>query len=231
MKIRFRFSKEGEMKYIGHLDIMRYFQKAIRRAGIDVAYSQGYNPHQILSFASPLGLGLSSTGEYFDAELNSFEGSDITMQKLNKQMVDGIKILSVSILPDEGKFNAMASLKAAMYLIEFADTTILNKWNDFLSQEEIIIEKETKRSKTEVDIRPLIFNSKIQENKLELFIAAGSDKTIKPLLVISEYFKFATINTDAKDMFYNDLIRITRVDQFTLDGNKYISLEKVGEFV
>ena len=71
MKVRMRFSKSGTMKFIGHLDIMRYFQKAFRRSGIDIAYSGGFSPHQIMSFAAPLGVGLESDGEYLDVELNS----------------------------------------------------------------------------------------------------------------------------------------------------------------
>ena len=59
------------MKYIGHLDMMRFFQKAIRRAGIDVAYSEGFSPHMIMSFAYPLGVGMTSSGEYFDLEINT----------------------------------------------------------------------------------------------------------------------------------------------------------------
>ena len=68
MKLRIKFSKHGTMKFIGHLDIMRYFQKAIRRAEIDVVYTEGFSPHQKMSFAAPLGLGLYSNGEYFDVE-------------------------------------------------------------------------------------------------------------------------------------------------------------------
>lgn len=62
MKLRMRFGKEGIVKFIGHLDIMRYFQKAFRRANVDITYSQGYHPHPCLSFASPLGVGLESRG-------------------------------------------------------------------------------------------------------------------------------------------------------------------------
>ena len=57
------------MKFIGHLDIMRYFQKAIRRANIPIAFSGGFSPHMIMSFAAPLGVGVTSAGEYFDMEL------------------------------------------------------------------------------------------------------------------------------------------------------------------
>mgnify|MGYP003549721286 FL=1 len=71
IKVRIKFSKHGVMRFIGHLDIMRYFQKVFRRAEIDIAYSGGFSPHQIMSFAQPLGVGLESDGEYMDVELNS----------------------------------------------------------------------------------------------------------------------------------------------------------------
>ena len=63
MKIRIKFAKYGTMKFIGHLDTMRFFQKALRRADIDIKYSEGFSPHQIMSFAAPLGVGIESYGE------------------------------------------------------------------------------------------------------------------------------------------------------------------------
>ena len=69
MKIRIKFSKQGAMKFIGHLDTMRYFQKAMRRADVDIRYSEGFSPHQIMSFAAPLGVGLTGSGEYLDIEV------------------------------------------------------------------------------------------------------------------------------------------------------------------
>ena len=100
MKVRVKFSKYGPVKFIGHLDVMRYFQKAIRRAGIDVAYSEGFSPHQKLSFASPLSVGHTSSGEYFDMELNSLESVDELKQSLQSTMIDGIDILDVQVLED-----------------------------------------------------------------------------------------------------------------------------------
>ena len=63
MKIRIKFSKTGTMKFIGHLDIMRYFQKVMRRSEVNIAYSEGFSPHQKMSFAAPLGVGLTSVGD------------------------------------------------------------------------------------------------------------------------------------------------------------------------
>ena len=74
MIIRVRFGKEGALRFIGHLDVLRTFQKIFRRADIPMAYSQGFSPHPIMSFALPLGLGLSSEGEYLDAEIVWPEG-------------------------------------------------------------------------------------------------------------------------------------------------------------
>ena len=62
MKVRIKFRKYGILKYIGHLDVMRFFQKAMRRADIPIAFTGGYSPHMIMSFAQPLGLGVTSEG-------------------------------------------------------------------------------------------------------------------------------------------------------------------------
>ena len=96
MKLRMRFGKEGIVKFIGHLDIMRYFQKAFRRANVDITYSQGYHPHPCLSFASPLGVGLESRGEYLDMEVNSFDDLEAMKDAVNAQMVEGIVVYSIS---------------------------------------------------------------------------------------------------------------------------------------
>ena len=83
MKVRIKFTKEGPMKFVGHLDTMRYFQKAIRRAELPIAFSGGYSPHMIMSFAAPLGVGVTSTGEYFDMELTATIPTDEICQRLN----------------------------------------------------------------------------------------------------------------------------------------------------
>ena len=100
MKIRIKFSKQGNMRFIGHLDIMRYFQKAMRRADVDIRYSEGFSPHQIMSFAAPLGVGLTGSGEYLDIEVLSTESSGRMVERLNVQMAEGMEVLSFKRLPD-----------------------------------------------------------------------------------------------------------------------------------
>ena len=120
MKIRIKFRKWGVMKFIGHLDMMRYFQKAMRRAHIDICYSEGFSPHQIMSFAAPLGVGITSDGEYLDIEVNASESSEASMKALNATMVDGVMVTSYVRLPDDAK-TAMSIVAAADYRLSYKE--------------------------------------------------------------------------------------------------------------
>lgn len=195
MKLRIKFSKHGVLKFIGHLDVMRYFQKSIRRAEIDIAYSTGFSPHQIMSFAAPLGIGLESNGEYMDIEVYSLTTSTQILETLNSQMVDGIQILEVKLLP-ENAGNAMASVAAASYSICFREgcqPQFLNQETvtAFFEQPEIIVTKQTKRSESTFDMKPSLYAfSLCQDNKtLLLTVDASSSGNIKPSLVMKAYFE------------------------------------------
>ena len=193
MKVRIKFSKEGSVKFIGHLDIMRYFQKAIRRADIDIAYSGGFNPHQIMSFASPLSVGHESSGEYFDVELNSFPGRKEMINALNAVMVEGIRIVDVKEL-DEKEGNAMASVAAADYLVSFRDNVILpDDWKEkltaFYDREHIIVTKKTKKSEKEIDLKEGIYTLEIRGNQVYLLLDAGSGSNLKPGFVLETFLE------------------------------------------
>lgn len=194
MKIRVKFSKHGVFRFIGHLDVMRYFQKAIRRAGIDIAYSTGFSPHQIMSFAAPLGLGLESNGEYMDIEVNSLTSSKDFINALNAQMVDGITILEAKLLPEHAG-NAMASVAAARYTVAFREMykpAFLTKAviDDFFGQSEIVVTKQTKKSESTFDMKPFLFECSFDENKdvLHLVVDASSSGNLKPTLVMKAIY-------------------------------------------
>ena len=122
MKIRIKFSKQGATKYIGHLDLMRYFQKAMRRADIAIRYSEGFSPHQIMSFAAPLGLGLTGSGEYLDIEVTAASSSAEMEERLNAVMAEDIKILSCKRLLDDAA-NAMSLVAACDYTVRLHPIT------------------------------------------------------------------------------------------------------------
>jgi radical SAM-linked protein len=164
MKTRLKFTKSGPLKFIGHLDVMRYFQKAIRRAELDVEYSQGYSPHQLMSFAAPLGVGLTSDGEYLDVQFHTCDAPEIMVEKLNAVMAEDIQIVDFKILPDTSK-NAMSIVAAADYLVSIKDGySFLEKelfeikFKEFYLQNSINITKKTKKSENEVDIKPFIYS-------------------------------------------------------------------------
>ena len=204
MNIRIKFKKYGVMKFIGHLDIMRYFQKSMRRAHIDIAYSEGFSPHQIMSFAAPLGVGITSDGEYLDIEVNSTLSSKESIDALNQVMVDGISILEYKKLPDMAK-TSMSLVAAADYLIYIKDNytnpfnlkELEEQMHAFYQQQEILITKKTKKSERVIDLKPFIYDMKAVEynGKPAFFlkVCTGSSSNIKPELVIEEFYRFCEI--------------------------------------
>ena len=193
MKVRIKFAKHGAMKFIGHLDIMRYFQKAIRRSGIDIAYSEGFSPHQIMSFAAPLGVGMESNGEYFDIEAVSVTSSIDMIQRLNAAMTEGIEILSIKALP-ENVGNAMASVAAAEYTITFRKGYEPNfdwksQFETFYAKPTILVTKKTKKSEKELDLKPYIYSLNIEAEAINMCVNASSSGNIKPSLVMEAFYK------------------------------------------
>lgn len=119
MIARVKFSKYGFAKFLGHLDIVRYFQKAIRRSGLNVRYSEGFNPHQLLYFAAPLGLGQTSDGEYMDAEFWEDYSADELMERLSAQMSEGFAIHEIVVLPDWEKNKKKESIMSLTSCADF----------------------------------------------------------------------------------------------------------------
>lgn len=201
MKIRIKFSKQHPMQFIGHLDMMRYFQKAVRRARIDIAYSAGFSPHPIMSFAAPLGVGLVSNGEYFDMEIRSLEDEKTLCNKLNQAMVPGIRILSATILSDTAK-NGMASVQAADYSIRFRHPDILpTDWKEqllqFYMQDEILITKETKKNKIEMNLKPFVYDLHLEDDTVYMKVNASSSGNIKPTMVLEAFAEAVGISLPA----------------------------------
>lgn len=237
MKIRIRFCKDGAMKFIGHLDMMRYFQKVLRRADVDVAYSQGFSPHQLMSFASPLSVGLTSRGEYMDIFVNSCEDSQTMVDRINAKMVEGSWITSFKQILDETKHsNAMSLIAAADYTAAFREgmfPQMLTKdlVKDFMARDQIIVTKKTKKSVAETDIRPMIHALELTDDQyLKMRLASGSAANLKPELVISTLVASNASDDAAFDPY---ALLICRDDMFALasDGDGFISLDDLGVMI
>lgn len=158
MRTRIRFSKFGSMKYLGHLDVMRYFQKAIRRTDLDVCYSEGYHPHQIMSFAQPLSLALTSDGEYFDVEFKTEHSEEEILTKLTAAMGAEFAVSHVTRLNDyvqnTRKVTSMSLIHAAAYYIEAKLGVAVNSEHVRMlaACKEFPIMRKTKSSEKEYDL-------------------------------------------------------------------------------
>ncbi len=247
MKARIKFRKYGVMKFIGHLDVMRYFQKAIRRAGIPIAYTGGYSPHMIMSFAQPLGVGVTSDGEYLDIELKEPITSEKALKQLNDVMVEGMEIVSFREISEEKKASGMTIVAAADYrvtLLESVKTSDITRplpadWNEriqtFLEQPEITVLKKTKRSEKEVNIRPMIFRMEVlpgeqgkESDSIYLFLATGSEQNLKPDLVMETFLSYIGMDPSLVPLHYHRLEVYAKNDKDLQKEESYISLENLG---
>ena len=235
MKIRIKFRKYGVMKFIGHLDMMRYFQKAMRRAEIDIAYSEGFSPHQIMSFAAPLGVGITSDGEYLDIEVHSTRSSIESVKALNDTMVEGVEIVSYRMLPEHAK-TAMSIVAAADYNVfyknkgncPFTLDELKVKVKAFYEDApEILVTKKTKKSEKVMDLKQLVYDFKVEgtEEAPEFYInlCTGSSDNLKPELVLESLFGYMNIPYNA------NAIQIHRLDVYAKEGDRFISLLDMGE--
>lgn len=191
------------MKFIGHLDVMRYFQKAIRRADVEICYSGGFSPHQIMSFAAPLGVGITSNGEYVDIEVHSTGTTAEMLERLNAVMAEGFEIAEYKLLPDTAA-NAMSSVAAADYTLTFRpgyepEEESAEEWfkklTAFFDQPQVMVLKKTKKGEKEMDLKPLIYDLGViagndaAQSQLFMKISTGSASNIKPELLLDAYYE------------------------------------------
>lgn len=215
LKARIKFRKYGVMIFIGHLDVMRFFQKAMRRAGIPIAFTGGYSPHMIMSFAQPLGVGVTSDGEYLDIELKEAIDPDEAVRRLNGVMVEGIEVVGFIRISDDKKSSGMTIVAAASYrvsLLESARSADITrafpdswrpKMEAFSGQESIVVLKRTKRSEKETDIKPMIYQLRMEQDSVYLFLAAGSEQNLKPDLVMAAFMEYIGEDPDSVPFHYH----------------------------
>ncbi len=187
-KYRLKFVKNGKMKFVGHLDLLKLFQRAVRRAKLPVHYSGGFNPHQETIFAMPLTLGMDTIYDIVDVRLTEkYDVNDIKVQ-INKQLPKGFEVIEVRELPD-GKGNCAKDLVVADYIIN-SKVDILNLARGIQkinSMDECLIEKKSKKTTRVVDIKNDIIELSLNEKGLFARISTGSKQHLKPEL-LHEFF-------------------------------------------
>ncbi len=172
LSMRIRFVRGESVKFLSHLDLMKVFERAVRRSGLPVSYSKGFNPHPQMVLGLPLSVGMTSECEHADFRLDTEIEPQEFIKRLNGSLPDGIRVTAAAF--NHSKKNIMATVRRADYELEvFTDEVMA--YDDasgglaaMLERDSIMVEKETrgKRGETTVkatEIRPLILDVAIEE--------------------------------------------------------------------
>lgn len=237
IKVRIKFSKHGPVKFVGHLDFMRYFQKCIRRAKLDISYTEGFSPHQIMSFATALGVGVETDGDYLDIECDKVTSCEDMMDRLNAVMAEGVKVENVVILP-QGTPNAMSSVAAASYRLYLKDGSkfgeeLIEASKRLLGAETIVIRKENKKARKkgrafegindyiEEDVKDRIFEAVLEPGGMECLVDASSAGNVRPMNLLELIYQEAGAVLDPLN------VQIVRRDLYRYEGNDLVPLDHI----
>ncbi len=216
MKARIKWTKTGVLRFIGHLDVQRYFHKAMMRANLPVSFSQGMSPHQIMSFAAPLGIGMTSQGEYADITFDWCYSGEEMLARMNAVMNEGISVTQFRQIHDREK-SCMAVTAAADYLVSirpghYYTEPFLQRTGMFAMQEEIMVLKKTKRTEKIVDISPMILDIHTEGESIFLKTVTGSAQNLKPHTVMQAYCEYLGYDYDPAGFCYHRLETYLEMD-------------------
>lgn len=228
-RYRVRLGKFGDMRFIGHLDFAREFERGLRRAGVPMAYSQGFNPRPRISFASALALGMESEAEYADIyTVERFQVDELT-GALNGSLVTGIRVNGLRSVPLDGVEPASA-VAAAAYEVSVPGRSLY--WErldsilgDFLRLESISWRRAGRGDIREIDMRREILGLEIgalEPIKLRMVLKAGIDGAVRPHEVLQAVNSFC-----GSELLKPEEALIRRTEMYFSKGGKLRPLFEV----
>lgn len=227
-KIRARLLKGDEVRFISHLDFLNTMNRALRRANIPIAYSQGYNPTPNISFATALAVGLTSDSEYIDFEMEETMDVQDFKEALNKVLPRGIEVIEAKQLISKSKSLASLVRQSSYFArLELTKEIDIDKLREevvnFLAQEEIVIRRKRRRKKDRVfDIKPMISKLEVigvqgDLATIDMLIQTGSSGNLRPEEVVDALADYSEFIQPAK------LVNIHRSGLYIEDEGKTIS--------
>ena len=184
---RLLFEKTGDSVWISHLDTMRVFQRAFRRAGLMLKHSQGFTPRAIVSIALPLSVGVQSKCELLDYELQ--QEAPVTVEQLNKALPEGIRVRE--IIENGRKIKELTHLRAVLELTYDGGVTeeMVNGLEALYHSDTLILKKHSRKGETETDILPMLCEyglEKTGENTLRMSVlVCAQNPSLNPQLLIN----------------------------------------------
>lgn len=229
MRYVIKFSKDSDIKFISHLDLLRTIQKIVKRSGLPVEYSKGFNPHMSIAIAQPLSVGVYSTGEYMDVVFNEMLKPVEIIEKLNASSPMGVRFFEaiyVEMLPNQkNPPQTMAAIDFADYVLKlkYKNTEVLqSEMKTLLEKQEWTTLKKSKKGEKLADIRPLIKSISYDVKKDSVVIiakiACGSRDNLSAQL-LAEFIKS---NTTGADM--EAFVDIVRNEMYIADGKEVLTL-------
>lgn len=190
--VRATFEKRRRAKYISHLDLMRCMQRAFKRAGVPIWYTEGFNPHAYLMFPLALSLGYESGCECMDFRIDGEMSMQEAMERLNRALPPDLQIKKVAQPIRKHTDIAWADYAIAVDCAAGTSAEALRKaWDAFFAQPQILAEKKTKRGTAEVDLKAqanLMMTQTLDDGIwLKLRMPAGTSVNVNPSLLIDAF--------------------------------------------
>lgn len=195
MRAMIRFGKQPRLRFISHLDLQRFFQRALNRTGLPIAWTQGFNPHPILSFGSALALGWTSEYEILDVKLSAPMGRRRTEDAMRAALPVDLPVLEVRMVDDRHPA-PMAMVRASDYEITLSGETAaatLAAAEEFLRRESVMAVRKTKSGEREVDIRPMALLLEREGDVLSARLMLTEKDTLKPDLLVRALAEIAGV--------------------------------------
>lgn len=192
-KYRIKYERNDDARFISHLDLMRTFNRALRRAKAPLEYTQGFNPHTIMTVALPLSVGITSESEYLDVTFKEDVNTDTFKDAVNSAMPSGICVIEIRKSDEERAFK---HIETAHYIVTFKGEKKPD-CKGFVSMDQAVVVKKSKSGEKEENILPDIHMLECAEKDgeyvIDMRINAGSKRNLKPELVMSALEQFQSI--------------------------------------
>ena len=223
MKMWLTMEKGARIRFTGHLDLMRTMQRALRRSGLPVRYSQGFNPHMLLNAAAPLSLGMPGLRELIEVPVGEEIAPEAFQERLNAALPPDLRCRAVRALPDEHPA-PMALLRAAQYLMELdgdhpGTAACMAALPAMLAAEELPAVRKTKTGEKPCDVRPMLYDAQAMSPRtICATLSLCEAGTLKPDLFLSVLAGLA--GTEKPDAF------ITRLQMYAMKDGELVRLEE-----
>jgi radical SAM-linked protein len=187
MRALIRFGKQPRLRFISHLDLQRFFQRAVNRTGLPIAWSQGFNPHPVMSFGSALALGWTSEYEIIDIKLSAPMGRKRTEDAVRAALPEDLPVIEVRMV-DDRHAAPMALVRMSDYTVRLegeSASAIIGQIPAFLERETVSAMKKTKSGEKEINARPLVVSLEpLDENGFRTRLMLTESQSIKPELLV-----------------------------------------------